>query len=197
MGKDYSYKEGESLSITRDRQPRLWSTIGQLLILVVKRKPIPNSLCLQLGTVPCYAIWSRFEIPFLAATFLLSQPDWNLVHFRYLSFIDPAYTYFLLLLGFFLLVEAFKKLSRTQESANKLPRWTSFKLGNRVKNFRRDCSPLESLRTNFLRSLSVESGQLQMLVIRSSDKSSRAYLIRLPILVVGGIPFHFRCSSYD
>lgn len=90
-------KEGESLSITRDRQPRLWSTIGQLLILVVKRKPIPNSLCLQLGTVPCYAIWSRFEIPFLAATFLLSQPDWNLVHFRYLSFIDPAYTYFLLL----------------------------------------------------------------------------------------------------
>lgn len=90
-------KEGESLSITRDRQPRLWSTIGQLLILVVKRKPIPNSLCLQLGTVPCYAIWSRFERPFLAATFLLSQPDWNLVHFRYLSFIDPAYTYFLLL----------------------------------------------------------------------------------------------------
>lgn len=59
-------KEGESLSITRDRQPRLWSTIGQLLILVVKRKPIPNSLCLQLGTVPCYAIWSRFERPFLA-----------------------------------------------------------------------------------------------------------------------------------
>lgn len=86
-------EEGESLSITRDRQPRLWSTIGQLLILVVKRKPIPNSLCLQLGTVPCYAIWSRFERPFLAATFLLSQPDWNLVHFRYLSFLDPAYIY--------------------------------------------------------------------------------------------------------
>lgn len=58
---------GFRLSITRDSQPRLWSTIGLLLILVVKRNPIPNSLCLQLGTVPCYAIWSRFERPFWAS----------------------------------------------------------------------------------------------------------------------------------